>query len=255
MSSIAFIWFSFSGDGDCLVESVDSVRRVYGQDVPVCIFDDAAAPVSPHILQLVRPTLYERTRFDRGGNLRGAICITGMLDCMRRAAEITRADWISKIDCDTILIRPWIEDDLRWAYQGVSWGTQQLGAGLNYTLRKDVPLRILDRIAGRPGIFKEPDCPEDNTIALLATVCIPGSTYIHDSAYDAPGTRLAAGWMYTQDSPSTFEDCRGHSMITFGNRYTMDNLTIEERNGSRARARVAETMLQFNEWIRVNLDT
>lgn len=253
MIMIAFVWFSFGGDGDCLVESVASARRVYGQDVPVCVFDDDRAPLSPHVVQMVRPTLYERTAWDRGGNLRGPICITGILDCMRRVAEITRADWISKIDCDTILIRPWVQDDLRWAYQGVSWGTQQLGAGLNYALRRDVPDRILRMIAGRPGLFKEASCPEDNTIALFATVCCPGATLIHDSAVGAPGQRLASGWIYGE-TPTMAEDCRGYSIVTFGNRFTMDDLDTEERNGSRARTRVAVTMAQFNRWIRANLD-
>lgn len=249
---IAFVWFSFTGDADCLVQSVASVRRVYGHNVPVCIFDDDNAPVPDAMLSRIMPTIYERTRFDRGGNLNGGEAVAGMLDCMRRVAEVTGCDWVSKIDCDTILIRRWLIDDLRWAYQGTSWGTEQLGAGLNYILRKDVPERILQHISGRPGLFKGKS-PEDNSIALLTAVCCPGGLLIHDSGIGARH-RLAAGWMYHQACPSMPQDCTRFSVLTFGNRYSMDDMPIEERNGSRARARVAETMAQFNEWIRANLD-
>lgn len=247
---IAFVWFTFEGDSACLVESVSSVRRVYGQDVPVCVFDDAKAPVSGDALERVRPTLYERTRFDRGGNLNGGVAIAGMLDCMRRVAEITRADWVSKIDCDTVLIRRWLIDDLRWAYQGTSWGTEQLGAGLNYVLRKDVPGRLLQHIAGRPGLFKGKS-PEDNSIALLTAVCCPGGLLIHDSGMGARH-RLAAGWMYHQAMPSIPSECTRFSLVTFGSRYSMDDLTVEQQSSQLARDRVAETMSAFNEWLRNN---
>ncbi|WPX40109.1 hypothetical protein QET93_011255 [Akkermansia sp. N21116] len=244
---ISFVWFSFEGDSACLVESVKSVRRVYGSDVPVCIFDDSKAPISADDLTTISPSLYEKTEWDRGGNLRGGIAITGMIDCMRRAAEVTKADWVSKIDCDTILIKPWLDDDLKWAYQGTSWGSEQLGAGLNYIMRKDVPARILKHIAGRPGIFKG-ECPEDNTIALLAATCFPGGLLIHDSAYGGKN-RLAAGWVYSKFRPSTPQDCMKFAAITFGNRYMMQDLPREKRNSQIARDRVAQTMRMFNSWL------
>lgn len=244
---ISFVWFSFTGDAACLVESVASVRRIYGQDVPVCIFDDGKAPISTEALAAIVPTLYEQTDFDRGGNLNGRIAITGIIDCMRRVADMTGCDWVSKIDCDTILLKPWLTDDLRWAYQGTSWGTEQLGAGLNYILRKDVPARLLKHIAGRPGIFKG-RCPEDHTIALLTTTCYPGATLIHDSAMGGE-KRIAAGWFYNQPRPTTPGECLRFALMTFGNRYTMDDMAVEERGGQPGRDRVAETMAMFNCWI------
>lgn len=246
MSSISFAWFTFGGDAECLIESVKSVRRVYGPDVSVAIFDDAAAPISQAALMSIAPTIYERTRFDRCGNLRGPECVLGILDALDRTARATGTPWVSKIDSDTILVKAWHRADPRWQYQGISWGIEQVGAGANNYMRADLPGRILRRLAGRPRFFRPTDalCPEDNTIALLSVVEAKGGVLIHDSAQASPEPRIAAGWMY--DKAYTFEDTQGYSLISFGNRFSISGV---DPSSQQSRAIVAQKMEAYNTFL------
>lgn len=243
---VAFCWFTFAGDAECLVESVKSVRRAYGPRIPVCVYDDAAAPIPSCTLQSIKPTLYERTTWPRRGNLNGPVCVRGILDALSRAARACGTTWVSKIDSDVILVRPWLIADTRWAYQGLSWGLQHLAAGANNYMRQDLPERILRRLAGRPGFFRPEDanCPEDNTIACLATLEAPGGVLIHDSANQSPEPRIGAGWFY--DVRRTFDQAAHYSLVTFGNRFSIPNV---DPDTAQSRAIVASTMLQFNAYL------
>lgn len=241
MNKVAFVWFTFDGDADCLLTSVESVRRMHGAEVPICLYDDAAHPLSQEVVRLVRPTVYEQTDFNRQGNLNGKACILGMLNCLQGAGRVTQSTWISKIDSDTLLLRDWCMWDYDVRFQGSMWHCHTLGAGLNYTMRADVPEDILQMLARSPSILTG-RLPEDATISLLAHVVSPFGAVSHICAPGHPD-RLVGGWKYVPGKESRREDGARFAVLTFGNRHDMVDTPVEHR-----RQRVAKVMREFYDW-------
>lgn len=240
MKNLTVVYFSFGPDGPCLLESVKSIRRVYGPLTRICIYDEALNPVDQEIIQEIQPYLYEKTTFNRGGNLNGKECILKMLDCMARAAIATDAQTIMKIDCDTVVLRDWMNHNRRWAMQGVWFKPRAFISGLCYAMDATTPAALIEKTKNRD--LWEGKCPEDATISMLSTIFFPGGVCIFDSAQDAPD-RIAVGYYYaSQQEWATYNKFK---IVSFGNRSTMDpKLTTDQK-----RHVVGQTMQQFTRYI------
>lgn len=100
---IAFVLFTYSLDAGLLryaLNAIERIRAVSSHDITVHLFDDAASPMDK-IPQ--GNYFYEQTAFNRGANLTCFDSIQGQLECYRKAAEAVLADWVVKMDCDTMM--------------------------------------------------------------------------------------------------------------------------------------------------------
>ena len=93
--------FSYALDHACLDQAIRSIRLSDPRG-KIAVFDDGAKP-------LPKPPasdFYEKTWFARRGNLNGRECIIGELLCFAKAARLSGASHVAKVDCDTVVIRP-----------------------------------------------------------------------------------------------------------------------------------------------------
>lgn len=104
---IALVYFAYSKDEKLLLQSLRSVDRVRvmneTDDIDVFVVDDALSPL-PAVPSGV---FYERSTFDRCGNLNGIACVCGMLEVFTRISS-KGYDWVCKVDCDTYI------NDVTW---------------------------------------------------------------------------------------------------------------------------------------------
>ena len=239
---IAGCWFSFRGDQACLAESVKAFRRVYGEDVPICIFDDSAHPMEPDFVTSLRPSLYVLTPWERKGNLNGRECVLGILECLALAGSATGARWIAKTDCDTIVFRPWADLQSTAMFQGIYWWPRALATGCSYVMRREAPERLRSWLLVRDAMASSAKWAEDVTISFYASVVFPQGVIIrHDGA--TANRRIAGGWRYRPGV--TFEIFRGYCVANFGDRWALPN----DWTSDRKRAEVAATMARFNDWV------
>lgn len=98
---IAYCFFSYGLDQDCLAQAIRSIR-LCDPTAKIAVFDDATAPMpSPPDCDH-----YEQTSFDRCGNLNGRECIVGEITCFSLAAALFGVSHVAKVDCDTVVLRP-----------------------------------------------------------------------------------------------------------------------------------------------------
>lgn len=152
----AYCLFSFDGDQACLEQAVRSIRAfdVTGR---IAVFDDGYAPMK-------RPPMvdfYERSFFNRGGNLNGRECIQAELLCFAKAARLFGARWVVKMDCDTILLDPdkavRIMEEGRLDMCGSSWEGSETAWGPFYMLRASILPRMSAAVCGIHDLSDEED--------------------------------------------------------------------------------------------------
>lgn len=239
---IAGCWFAFRGDQACLAESVQAFRRVYGQNVPICVFDDRDDPMEIDFVTTLRPTLYVLTSWERKGNLNGQECVLGILECMALAGSTTGARWIAKTDCDTIIFKSWANLQASAMFQGIYWWPRALATGCNYVMSREAPERLRSWLLVRETMTASAKWAEDTTISFYAAVVFPQEVIIrHDGA--TANRRIAGGWGYRPDV--TFEIFRDYSVANFGDRHRLP----DDWTPDRKRAEVAATMARFNDWV------
>lgn len=96
-----YCFFSYALDDQCLAQAIRSIRLSDPRG-KIAVFDDGTKPLP----KLPASDFYEKTYFARNGNLNGRECITGELLCFAKAARLTGASHVAKVDCDTVVIRP-----------------------------------------------------------------------------------------------------------------------------------------------------
>ena len=97
---IAACIFTFKDDEPCLHECVRALRRLQKKhNIEIFIFDDSEHPIE----NVPEGVHYRKTYFDRKGNLNGEECAQGQMIEFLIAARQCQAEYILKIDCDTII--------------------------------------------------------------------------------------------------------------------------------------------------------
>ena len=237
-------WFSFRGDQECLEQSVRAFRRVYGRDVPICVFDDQADPMEEDFVASLSPSLYVLTTWERKGNLNGRECVLGILNCLALACATTRARYVAKVDCDTILFRPWADLESAIAFQGIFWWPRALATGCFYVFRADAPEKLLSwmlvrRVLDGDGVFEE-----DRTISFYSAVVFPRGVVIRHDGCGAK-RRIAGGWIYSPKTSKLSDFAEDYCIANFGDRHQMP----DDWDNVRKRREVAATMVSFNDWV------
>jgi hypothetical protein len=96
----AYCFFSFGADGDCLVQAIRALR-LSDPTGKIAVFDDGNAPLAE-----VQVDHYERTFFERRVNLNGRECIMGEIAAFSKAARMFGAEFVAKVDSDTVVLDP-----------------------------------------------------------------------------------------------------------------------------------------------------
>lgn len=95
---MTFVYFSYKDDAAALRQSVASLRAAAGEDVPVCVVNDAAAPIPAEALPV--GVVSVMSRYDRGGTGKGLEAVRGQLHALREVMQATGEDYAVKIDSD-----------------------------------------------------------------------------------------------------------------------------------------------------------
>lgn len=105
--------FTFGGDAVALGQCIRGLKRLrercerVGGELSIYVYDDGEHPL-PYAPAGVE---YEKTWFERGGNLNGVACVQGELLCMLKAAKASEAEVVVKLDSDTVV------QDLGWMWE------------------------------------------------------------------------------------------------------------------------------------------
>lgn len=154
--STAYVFFSFRGDQACLAQAVRSIRH-FDPVARIAVFDDGYSPMS----QPPKVDLYERTYFNRGGNLNGRECIQSEILCFQKATHRFGSRWVVKMDCDTLLIDPdkalHIMEQQRLDMCGSSWPGSETAWGPFYMIRSSVLQRMSFAVCGIDELSDEED--------------------------------------------------------------------------------------------------
>jgi glycosyltransferase involved in cell wall biosynthesis len=151
----AYCFFSFKGDHESLLQSIRSIRACH-PTAKIAVFDDGR-----HHLPKPPPSdYYERTWFQRGGNLNGRECIMGELLAFQKAARLFGAQWVAKIDCDTVVVdgpRAFsLPASVHADVYGASWHEHGVW-GPFYIVSATFIYRMLEAINGFGGLPDEED--------------------------------------------------------------------------------------------------
>lgn len=204
----AYVFFSFREDRDCLAQALRGIRH-FDPSAKIAVFDDHAAPLpeAPDV------DLYERTAFDRGGNLNGRECVLGMLACFHHVRDAWNPEFIIKIDCDTIPLDPIYYVDRRFdllgssPYPGICFGPC-------YVLRPRILPGALSFAARSVDLIPA----EDQAISRLVREA--GGLVEMIGFADSP--RFLAGFDYVAGDDYPVERYRNCAALTFGTRILID---------------------------------
>lgn len=151
----AYCFFSFKGDHDSLQQSIRSIRACH-PTARIAVFDDGHHPLP----KPPKVDYYERTWFLRGGNLNGRECIMGELLAFQKAARLFGAQWIAKIDCDTVVVdgaRAFaLPEAIHADLYGASWHDHGVW-GPFYIIAATFVHRMLEAINSFGGLPEEED--------------------------------------------------------------------------------------------------
>lgn len=93
--------FTFGGDSGCLATCVERLHKLqYPRNFEIFVFDDGQNPLE----QVPANVYYQRTYFNRNGNLNGTECAHGILMALLHAARQARAEYVMKIDSDMLVL-------------------------------------------------------------------------------------------------------------------------------------------------------
>jgi hypothetical protein len=181
------------------------------------VFDDGKAPITGSQLRQVEGLVYsyERTTFERRGNLNGRACILGQLECYQRAV---RDGIVCKVDCDTMLFRPGFLPEAFRADPNL------LGAGIRCPMTNGFwgpfygyRAEALEPLARLCQVLC-PTCrlPEDLTLSGILRREAPGRARVFET-----GKQSGYFTGYNYRTALTLEEyIRRFHVITFGARFT-----------------------------------
>lgn len=225
---IPVVIFTFGPDGPCALECAGAaLDSGLG---PVFVFDDIARALGGDTAAALRSlgVRVATTGFPRGGNLRGRAAIAGMASCYRRALAETGANWLIKLDSDTILHRPErISDVMAGGACLASWDCGGTGvSGSCMALSGGVVSRLEHAAAGRswPAEFSPANCPEDQFTLMVARHA--GSLEIFPYH---PSGGFGAGWRYGEATVPLSEYAKRFDCVTFGNRHLLTGSDCDRR--------------------------
>lgn len=93
--------FTFGGDSGCLDSCVERLHQLqYPSNFEIFVFDDGENPLE----KVPENVHYQRTYFQRNGNLNGTECTHGILMCLLKAARQARAEYVMKVDSDMLVL-------------------------------------------------------------------------------------------------------------------------------------------------------
>lgn len=152
----SYVFFSFAGDRDCLVQAIRSIRA-FDPTGKIAVFDDGNDPMRnpPQV------DLYERSHWERNYNLNGRECIMGELLSFQKAARMCGAEWVVKMDSDTILTDPdralHIMQNERLDLCGSTWPGSETAWGPFYMLRASIVPRMMETVSAIAELSDEED--------------------------------------------------------------------------------------------------
>lgn len=139
--------FTFGGDAVALGQCIRALKRLrakcerVGGELHIYVFDDGKHPL-PYAPAGVE---YEKTWFERGGNLNGVACVQGELVCMLKAVKASGAKYVVKLDSDTVV------QDLGWmleAFEEDEAYVEHVGVSLERLLKRLAELIVPE--SGKP---------------------------------------------------------------------------------------------------------
>ena len=151
----AYCFFSFKDDGPCLEQAIRSIRAA-DPTGRIAVFDDG------HVSLTTPPDCdhYERTWFERWNNLNGRECIMAELLAFQKAGRLFNAEYVAKVDCDTIIVNAdkafTLIAEERCDIYGSSWHDYGVW-GPFYILRTAFIPRMLDAVNSFEGLHPEED--------------------------------------------------------------------------------------------------
>lgn len=216
----AYCFFSFRNDADSLAQSIRSIRAS-DPTARIAVFDDGHAPLA----KPPRADYFERTWFNRRGNLNGRECIMGELLAFQKAARLFGAERLAKIDSDTVVVdaaRAFaLPASVHADLYGASWHDQGVW-GPFYILSTAFVHRMLEAINSQQDLPDE----EDFGMTRLARAA-------HGRVTIVPwADKFLNGFDYRLKHYD-FERFRSACAITCGNRMQIDG---PEPRGVQARA-------------------
>lgn len=184
---ITLIWFSFSADESCLLQSLRAARH-HAPDCRRLVISDGAFPLSEEARQQFQEDgiTHWASGTDRRGNLNGLVWLARQWDWL---STIASTDWIVKIDSDTILNdhpQSWLQYARPNHAAVCAWQPTWWFQGPCYALRAAIPQTLRDHLAAHPQSLEHlaPRYPEDvctaHTIAAVhgpaAILALPGGS-------------------------------------------------------------------------------
>lgn len=187
-------FFTYAGDADILPVSIAAARHAF-PGAPVHVIDDSGAPMQPHQVAALGDIHYSRSDWERKYNLNGPECVRGILQTMNDNAKRYSADYVIKIDPDTLVLRS--ERHLGWIRENVGHFTQttpeKFFGGMFYGIRKD----ILDICCQNAMAMTLPEgANEDNTIGCLANIASHTGKWVVENGTDPSGEGRIGGYNF-----------------------------------------------------------
>jgi hypothetical protein len=228
--------FTYSRDGACAAEAAGALKDAGFSDVVV--FEDAHDPVSDAALEGIgkaRAQIFASSHPNPGGQY-GPECLRGIATCYRDVIAGTSADYVLKVDSDTIVVktarlRAAAADGV--AAAGWVWGGWEFG-GCCALISRRAANEVL-RVATEENLPCR--CPEDVTTARIAARV----GEVRRWPYNEQGG-FGAGYRYGVTPLE--EHARRFDMVTFGNRHLLAGSDCDRRE------KVALTMARFRRVLR-----
>ena len=233
MTNVA-TWFCFSGDAECLTESVAAYRLV-DPSAAIALSDDGRSPLDAATVRSIDPDHYERSDVNRGGNLRGAECTTMILDFSERMAAKYQADMVVKLDCDTaVFSNEWL---VKAPLVGFEYLPLPSALGCCRAMSPEALSAAMDRHLSRwHGLTNK--TYEDQVIAYYALRDFGPECVIYPFV-----PRRLVGWDYRTEVGEKPPFVWTAEVVTFGNR-----MQLSERGGQRGkRLAASDAMKKYRE--------
>lgn len=238
---IAVFIMSFNGDTPCLKQCLrgieQQIKKGYNMEVYIC--DDANNPITDQ--DIIQNYNYNKTYFQRNGNLNGTECSLGMLIEMLKVARMSKAQYIMKVDSDMFIrslerfMKPLEENEK--SVVGFRLTTcMNYAAGVTYILPTEGLFNTIKNFYKWYREEKDNDdrwiehCPEDWAITR-SVAAINNYPLIQWDNATIPDYWLMSPFNYEevnedgQMSPLTLSRFQLYDFVNFGNRYelTVDN--------------------------------
>jgi hypothetical protein len=221
-----YVIFTYGPDEACLTQSIRAIRFA-DPSSKIAVFDDAYHPIA----KTPDCDLFERTWFERKGNLKGRECLMGMMLAYQRALRMLgNPEYLMLVDSDTVVVNP--ELALAMARESradlLGSGNTDRGVwGAFYVFRTPILYRLLDGINSFGNLCE----PTDGAICRL--IRHMGGT-VSVKLFKDTTLRFVNGLHYTADMD--LEPLRQNVAITCGNRSEINGEAAANRHATAARA-------------------